>query len=337
MQATGRKQRELYVGNLLVGVVTADKLKDFFTSILTQCPGYSPQMGPPVAVVQLSGEGKFAFVEFRDETIAITALQLDKLPLEGRPLNIGRPAGYQPAPGQPLPTPLPLPPSVSGSTAAGAPVDPAAAAAVAALVGGRPGAPSSGAPPPQPVAAARCRRPLPSQQAGGPPPRKQRELYVGNLAVGVVTANHLRELFRAPLLTMPNLAPEAEAGPLVINVDMSADGKFAFVEFREEQIATIALTLFDKMEVCGRALNVGRPRGYVEPAPGQLPGAAAAAAARGCRCRRPSRAAVVAPAATVGPPAAAPAPALQPPPPPAVSGATDGAAAPPTACPARGC
>ena len=164
MQATGRKQRELYVGNLLVGVVTADKLKDFFTSILTQCPGYSPQMGPPVAVVQLSGEGKFAFVEFRDETIAMTALQLDKLPLEGRPLNIGRPAGYQPAPGQPLPTPLPLPPSVSGSTAAGAPVDPAAAAAVAALVGGPlPGAPSSGVlPPPHAggggACACRCRR-----------------------------------------------------------------------------------------------------------------------------------------------------------------------------------
>ena len=33
-------------------------------------------------------------------------------------------------------------------------------------------------------------------------------------------------------------------------------------------VATVALTLFDKMEVCGRSLNVGRPRGYVEPGDG---------------------------------------------------------------------
>ena len=75
MQPSGRKQRELYVGNLAVGIVNGDMLKEFLASILTQCEGYSPTMGPPVAVVQLSGEGKFAFVEFRDELIAVTALQ----------------------------------------------------------------------------------------------------------------------------------------------------------------------------------------------------------------------------------------------------------------------
>lgn len=78
----------------------------------------------------------------------------------------------------------------------------------------------------------------------------------------MVTPAQLKELFRAPLLTMPNMS-EAD-GPLVNNVDLAADGKFAFVEFRDETIAAIALTLFDKMEVCGRALNVGRPRGYIE-------------------------------------------------------------------------
>ena len=113
----------------------------------------------------------------------------------------------------------------------------------------------------------------------------------------------------------------------MINVDLAPDGKFGFVEFREshrthffplvkqphsahsphahsfislgdEEICSIALTLFDKMELCGasppppthppspanpaptpaptllpppyppplgRPLNVGRPRGYVEP------------------------------------------------------------------------
>jgi len=255
VQPSGRKQRELYVGNLAVGVVGGDMLKEFFSSILTQCPGYSPTMGPPVAVVQLSGEGKFAFVEFRDELIAITALQLDKIELAGRPLNIGRPAGYMPAPGIPLPAPLPLPPGVGATAVAQAPPNPETAAAVAALVGGGAGNPLGmtnplglGAAPPQP------------QQAN----RKQRELYIGNLPVGMVSAQQLKELFRAPLLTMPNM--DESQGQVVNNVDLSTDGKFAFVEFRDEPICTLALTLFDKMEVCGRALNVGRPRGYVDPA-----------------------------------------------------------------------
>ena len=51
--------------------------------------GYSPTMGPPVAVVQLSGEGKFAFVEFRDELIAVTALQVHVPdPMAAAPLRL---------------------------------------------------------------------------------------------------------------------------------------------------------------------------------------------------------------------------------------------------------
>ena len=105
-----------------------------------------------------------------------------------------------------------------------------------------------------------------------PSGRKQRELYVGNLPVGMVTPQQLKELFRAPLLTMPNIPDEATAGVLVPACDIASDGKFAFVEFRDEPICTLALTLFDKMEVCGRALNVGRPRGYVDPNGPPVPG-----------------------------------------------------------------
>uniref|UniRef100_A0A7S2C055 RRM domain-containing protein n=1 Tax=Haptolina brevifila TaxID=156173 RepID=A0A7S2C055_9EUKA len=215
-------------------------------------------MGPPVAVVQLSGEGKFAFVEFRDELIAITALQLDKIELAGRPLNVGRPAGYMPAPGMPLPQPLPLPPGV-GAAQSAAPPDPAAAAAVAALVGGAVGNPL-GISNPLGLSGGGAGAAAAPNQAN----RKQRELYIGNLPVGMVSAQQLKELFRAPLMTMPNM--DESSGPLVSNVDLSTDGKFAFVEFRDEPICTLALTLFDKMEVCGRALNVGRPRGYIDPA-----------------------------------------------------------------------
>jgi hypothetical protein len=42
------------------------------------------------------------------------------------------------------------------------------------------------------------------------------------------------------------------------------EGKFAFVELKTEELATQALHL-DKVELCGRPINVGRPKGYVDP------------------------------------------------------------------------
>ncbi len=43
--------------------------------------------------------GRFAFIEFRTAGLAIAALQLDKLELAGRAINIGRPKGYVEPPG----------------------------------------------------------------------------------------------------------------------------------------------------------------------------------------------------------------------------------------------
>ena len=48
-------------------------------------------------------------------------------------------------------------------------------------------------------------------------------------------------------------------------------GRFGFVECRTEELATAGMQL-DKVDLCGRHVNVGRPKGYVEP-----PGGAAAA------------------------------------------------------------
>jgi len=243
MQVAGRKQRELYVGNLTPGVCTPDLVKQFFTQILTTCDGYSPTMGPPCACVQLSGEGKFAFVEFTSEMMAVTALQLDKVELAGRALNVGRPAGFiPPPPGMPLPTPLKIPPGAAPGLPGGSAVMGAMPSESLAALAQLPGA------------------------VVGQANKKQRELYVGNLPVGMVTPSALRDLFSQPLKTMPNFSEAA--GQPVLNVDIAPDGKFAFVEFRDEEITQIALTLFDKMELCGRTLNVGRPRGYVEPGGG---------------------------------------------------------------------
>jgi len=97
------------------------------------------------------------------------------------------------------------------------------------------------------------------QNNGG---KKTRELYVGNLAIGMVTDQMLREFFNTALA---GLSPEAANGPTVINVWMASDGKYSFVEFRTPELATTAIGL-DKVELCGREIHVGRPSGYVPPA-----------------------------------------------------------------------
>lgn len=57
-------------------------------------------------------------------------------------------------------------------------------------------------------------------------------------------------------------------------------GRFAFVEFRTEELATTAMTL-DKTELCGRPMNIGRPKGYV---PGTTTSGKRSVCGCGCGC-----------------------------------------------------
>jgi len=61
----------------------------------------------------------------------------------------------------------------------------------------------------------------------------------------------------------------------VANVSINPDGKFGFVELKTEELATLAMNL-DKVDLCGRQINVGRPRGYVDPVHGGMPSGAPA-------------------------------------------------------------
>jgi hypothetical protein len=230
-----RKQRELYIGNLPPGL-TEPMMRELYTQLIQECDGFNAALGPAVINVQLCGGGTYAFVEFRDEELAETAMQFTGMMILGKPLKINRPNGY-------VPTPTPvrrLAPPASllekfGLSASGA--------------GGAPG------------------RSIP-----GGDNRKARELYVGNLAVGVVSAAMLKELFTAPLLTLAG-GDAKDSMPPVIDARLDAGGKFAFLEFRDETLTTTALSLFARMELCGRPMQVARPSGYVAP---QLPETAAA-------------------------------------------------------------
>ena len=90
-----------------------------------------------------------------------------------------------------------------------------------------------------------------------------REVYVGNLAVGLVTDEILKTLFNNALVaTFPqNALPGQEP---VINVNMHSDGRYAFVELRSPEMATEALKI-GGLQLLGQAISVGRPSGYVDP------------------------------------------------------------------------
>jgi splicing factor U2AF 65 kDa subunit len=95
--------------------------------------------------------------------------------------------------------------------------------------------------------------------------RKQREVYIGNLAIGSTTSEVLKDFFNQ---AMAHLVPDPVNGPPVHNINMDAQGRFAFVEFISPELAEKALVMDRVVEIYGRAMHIGRPKGYVELPPG---------------------------------------------------------------------
>lgn len=95
--------------------------------------------------------------------------------------------------------------------------------------------------------------------------RKQREIYIGNLAIGIITQELLKEFFDQ---VFAHMVPDPVSNPPVVNINMDTTGRFAFVEFRSEEMASKALEMDKVVELCGRSMNIGRPKGYVPPVPG---------------------------------------------------------------------
>jgi hypothetical protein len=90
----GRAQ--VYVGNLVGGLVTEEALRQIFNS--TMAAAFPAQMTPGLeAVVNVSmhSEGRYAFVELRSPEMATAALQLSgQVQLLGQAISVGRPSGY---------------------------------------------------------------------------------------------------------------------------------------------------------------------------------------------------------------------------------------------------
>ena len=273
MAINNKKQRELYVGNLPIGM-TEPMMKELFAQILQQCEGFDGALGPPVLNVQLCGGGTYAFVEFRDEQCAATSMQFHGMRLSDKIIKINHPNGYVPPP---VPVLRLVPPSdllqnVGLAGPAGMPL-PGVPPPMAVQAGGATGAVGGMtiAMPPAGVMAATAAAGSALLPGGLPryDEKKMRELYVGNLTVGAVTANMLKELFLAPLQTLPE--NKDATVPPVIDARLDPGGKFAFLEFRDMMMASTALTLFAGMELCGRPMTVARPTGYAPPEAYGLP------------------------------------------------------------------
>lgn len=239
-----KKQRELYIGNVPTGAVTEPMIKELFSQILQQCEGFDGSTGAPVLNVQLRGGGAaagggtgttFAFVEFRDETLSATIATFNGMELYGRNLKISHPNGYV-APDVPVKT-LGIPEDIMKRFGLGS-------------------------------YEAMRRQDKPPQELAD---RKARELYVGNLTIGMVTSAMLIELFTYPLQKLPLGDDGAGVACPVVEAKVDQSGKFAFVLFADDQIATMALAIFNKMELCGRPLCVDRPAGYTTDMSRPLP------------------------------------------------------------------
>ena len=69
--------------------------------------------------------------------------------------------------------------------------------------------------------------------------RKARELYVGNLTIGCVTGQMLTELFTYPLQKLPLGDKATGVATPVVEAKVDASGKYAFVLFADDQLATM--------------------------------------------------------------------------------------------------
>ena len=101
--------------------------------------------------------------------------------------------------------------------------------------------------------------------SGGSSEKKQRELYVGNLHPSVMNPEMIRELFEPACRLIPT-----DGGmnrPPIISVEIGPDNRFAFVEFMNEELASIALLVFNQVELLDKRISVMRPQGYVLPRP----------------------------------------------------------------------
>jgi len=210
------------VGNLHPGT-TAEAIAELLRRLFRALPSFLCAYGEldPIAGLHFppAGRGGFAFVDFADEILTTTAIQMSGVELNGRKVRIGRPQGYI------------CPPHLAVS-----PLD------VKPLR-------DSGLLPIVPeVVEVNC----PSSVAMN----KLREIYIGNLLKGTATESMITELLLPILVELPTYVPEN--GPPITRTNIHPSGTYCFVQLQNMEMAHEVIEILNGINFLGRPLRVNR-------------------------------------------------------------------------------
>ncbi|CAE7692290.1 unnamed protein product [Symbiodinium sp. CCMP2456] len=236
--ANGKKRRELYVGNLPQHKVDEPMLRQAFNRLFLDLPSFVERYPDIVDVIRSlyfppKGDGMFAFVEFVDDVLTTTAMQMSGFELQNRSIKIGRPQSYEPP---------------HDGELAGLDVQPLR---------------EKGLLPAAPLGE--------GKEGKEGVANVLREVYFGNLATGMVDEEVMRELLQPAAVEVPEFDPDL--GPAIGKVTIPHPGNYCFVLFQSAAVATRMISIFDETELFGRKIRVGRPSKYavtVNEAHGQL-------------------------------------------------------------------
>jgi len=98
-----RTPREVFCGNLAAGQVQPQMLGWAFDNMFKMLRDYHlhyPGLESPIISVNIHGMGTFGLVEFVDETLASTAMEMDGFMLCGCRVSVRRPYGHKTVPSQ---------------------------------------------------------------------------------------------------------------------------------------------------------------------------------------------------------------------------------------------
>lgn len=261
--AATRRARRLHMGNLPPGMgepVIKELLNTAMKGATLTLP--SDPNGDPVNSINMSGDGRFCFVEFRSVLECNNALLLDKMELMTKTIRLSRPNDYVPAPAEM--EQAVIPPGISNTNAV------APAVNMSALLGGL-GIPSIPAAPPVNIHLSLGLQANPAAQKANALSltRKARRLHIGNLPPGVgLTAEVLSQFFSAALISANLHEAENTEGEPVLDAMVDGGGKYGFIELRTVAEANSCLAL-NGIEFGGRALKVERPRDWA-PVPMEM-------------------------------------------------------------------
>ncbi|CAK9107952.1 Hypothetical protein SCF082_LOCUS50223 [Durusdinium trenchii] len=208
----GKKRRECYVGNLPQNKVDESMLKEAFNRLFYAIPSFIERYPDVVDTVKSvffppKSEGMFAFVEFVDDVLTTTAIAMSGFELCGRAVRVGRPQHYILPPNGEIPA-LDLQPLREKGL-----LPPCQEDCKAGLV-------------------QVC--------------NVMREVYFGNLVIGMVDEEVMRELVEPAMQELPEYV--ADQGPPITKVTLMDSGKYCFVRFQSPELATRAISIFDDTE-----------------------------------------------------------------------------------------